>query len=140
MNRQSRCSTSITSVRTRRRTRTSSLRRSAIRSGRSKYCLSSGAVCIPLALHAHCRAVALSSVRNLCGLVSKLPAAQLLHPAPLVGTRKYLFAFRRETPGCRSERQPGVFRYTSINPWGSDEQAASHRKREIFANRTHFCD
>ncbi len=36
-----------------------------------------------------CRAVALSSVRNLCGFVSKLPAAQLLHPAPLVGTRKF---------------------------------------------------
>ena len=47
----------------------------------------SGAIRIPLALHAHCRAVALSSVRNLCGFVSKLPAAQLLHPAPLVGTR-----------------------------------------------------
>ena len=49
----------------------------------------SGAIRIPLALHAHCRAVALSSVRNLCGFVSKLPAAQLLHPAPLVGTRKF---------------------------------------------------
>ena len=47
-----------------------------------------GAV-IQLAYEENCRAVALSSVRNLCGFVSKLPAAQLLHPAPLVGTCKF---------------------------------------------------
>ena len=52
----------------------------------------SGAIRIPLALHAHCRAVALSSVRNMSGFVSKLPAVQLLHPAPLVGSRKFLSA------------------------------------------------
>ena len=38
-----------------------------------------------------CRAVALSAVRNMSVSVSKLSAAQLLHPAPLVETRKFLF-------------------------------------------------
>ncbi len=38
--------------------------------------------------------VALSSVRNMSGLVSKLTAAQLLHSAPLVDTRKFLFSER----------------------------------------------
>ena len=56
-----------------------------------------------------CRAVALSSVRNMCGLVSKLPAAQLLHPAPLVEERIKVFAvpfaFRLRSmlmPRCRA--------------------------------------
>ena len=38
-----------------------------------------------------CRAVALSSVRNVSRPVSKLPPAQLLHPAPLVETRNFKF-------------------------------------------------
>ena len=52
------------------------------------------------ALHAHAALsryrlfVALSSVRNMSGLVSKLTAAQLLHSAPLVDTRKFLFSER----------------------------------------------
>ena len=38
-----------------------------------------------------CRAVALSSVRNMSRQLSKLMPAQLLHPAPLVDTRKFQF-------------------------------------------------
>ena len=53
----------------------------------------SGAVRIPLALHAHCRAVALCGCSHNCACVSKLPPLIMLHPRT---ARRYAQIFKRK--------------------------------------------
>ena len=60
----------------------------------------SGAVRIPLALHAHCRAVALCGCSHNCACVSKLPPLIMLHPRT---ARRYAQISEREP--CRSVGQ-----------------------------------
>ena len=61
----------------------------------------SGAVRIPLALHAHYRAVALCGCSHNCACVSKLPPLIMLHPRT---ARRYA-----QIPAFRNGRQTGIF-------------------------------
>ena len=74
---------------------------------------------------------------NFCAIARKISAVMT---EEYVANSPYTVAGESYSAGRLYDKIGDTAEGTVLYSWGSDEQAASHRKREIFANRTHFCD